>query len=106
MLRPNRNLVDQAATQLQPQELPVIEHFAVMPVAPTVQPVGFITGRDCLIRDEAGAGSLPAFFSNSNALQILGIRLLEESALMTGLARRVLIFNGEQAVPRGCPGRC
>ena len=95
---------DQPATQLQPEELTWIEHVPVVAIAPPVQPVGFVSGQNLLVRDETGGGLSPPLHSVSHASNVLGVGFLEETALVTRFPLRVVVLDGEKAVLKGVSG--
>ena len=89
---------NQTAAQLQAKELAWIEQLPVAGVAPAMQPVGLVTGRDGLVGHEARRYLCPSAGRIGRAGQIIGIGPLEESALVLRLAVRIVILDGEQAV--------
>ena len=67
-----------------------------------MQPVGFVSGQNLLVRDETGDRSVcHRSVSVSHASNVLGIGFLEETALVTRFPLRVVVLDGEKAVLKG-----
>ena len=98
------DLGNQPAAQLQSEELAWIEHVPIAGIAPSMQPIGFVSGQNLLVGHEAGGKSSPPLGRVRHALKVLGVRLLEETALVPRLPFRVVVFDGEEAVLKGAAG--
>ena len=68
-----------------------------------MQPVGFVSGQNLLVRDEAGDRLLPTLGRLSHARNVLGIGFLEETALVPRFPLRVVVLDGEKAVLKRAP---
>ena len=63
-----------------------------------MQPVGFVSGQNLLVRDETGDRLSPPLHSVSHAGNVLGIGFLEKTALVPRFPLRVVVLDGEKAV--------
>jgi hypothetical protein len=85
--------MDQPAAMFQAQQLPVIEHFPVLAVAPPMQPGRLISIRNNIIRDALGPQLSQSGFCISHFPKVICIRFFEESTCMGNLAPWMRILD-------------
>lgn len=87
-----------AGAEFQAEELTRVEQFPIPSIPPTMQPVGFVAGRDRLLRDVPGPDRVPSLRCGCVTGKVLLVRLLEEPAAMLRLPVRVVVLDCEQAM--------
>ena len=96
-----KNFCDEPAAQLKPEQLPFVKQISVVPIAPAVQSVRFVAGKDLLIWHEARLQSLPARCRRVGAGKIFRIRFFEKSAGVSVSAVWVVVLDCNHAVSGG-----
>src|SRR5690606_2246550 len=91
----------QAATELEPQQLTIVEQIPVTNVSPLVQTGRFVPGRNRIVGDEPGIRRLEERSGRLIPPKVLLRRLLEEAALMVRLASRAVVFYSEHPMLAG-----
>ena len=91
------HLGNQAATLLKSKQLSRAEHFAVVLVAPAVQPLSLVAIRNSVVWDELTAGLAQPPFSLLHLREIRRGRTLEEPTFRPG-AMFAVIFDREHPV--------
>ena len=66
--------------------------------APAVQTIAFVARQDRVIRDEARAQRGPLLFALRDPFEVLSVRGLEETPLVSGATMRAVVFEREQAM--------
>ena len=88
------------ALSSRPRSCRGFEQLSVAAIAPTVQAVGLVAGRDRLFRDVFRTRRGPARTGGCIAGKILLVGFLEEPAAVLTLAVRVVVLDREQPMPR------
>src|SRR5208282_4498770 len=91
--------VDQARAVFKAKQLTRIEEVGIAVVAPAMQAVGFIAGKDRLLGHEERRQRLPPASGLAVALDILFVGLLEKPPLVPVFPGRIEILDGKEPVP-------
>jgi hypothetical protein len=86
--------------ELQGQQLVGIEQLPIAVVAPAVQAIGLVAGRDLRLGDEAGCDLPEARGGLGGACEVARVGLLEEASGVACLAGRVVVLDREQSMAR------
>ena len=84
----------------QAKKLAWVEEVGIQLIAPAMETVGFVAGKNGLLRHEQRRKRFPSALGLLVAGDVLGVGLLEKSALVTGLSGRIVILDREEAMTR------